>query len=844
MVLRPDLNARSTVVHSALGPALAGRRRARPSVAARAREFSNLAVTMTLLACGSSVARAQTFPELDAAQRQRLAEEARNPVYDSWQRDLMGDLAGVSLAHSGAPSRPDAAPAHSTSLDGSWVLESPPGSRSGHSAVYDPIQERMLVFGGLQGTYLNDVWALSLSGTPIWTKLPVFAAPAPRAGHSAIWDPVRSRMVIFGGVSVGAYLNDSWALSFPPSGPTWTELAKFGTKPPARAYHPAVYDSETDRMRICMGVSAAGGYFEDVWSLAFASNTWVADPIGIIPPGRAQAAVIFDPGRYRMLVFGGVGPFGPSSDCWFYNGGWFFLSTTGSIPSPRYGVSAYRDAANDRMVMFGGRNSSTHFDDVWGLSLSAPATWAAIGASGSLPPGRSAHGAVYVPTQDRLVVHGGSDAGGARNDLWQLDMGGTPEWSELVEPGLPQPRSGHSAVVDLPRQRMLVFGGTNGTTHFDDVEARSLLGEGIWSRVATTGTRPSARANHSALYDPLRDRMLVFGGSNGGAGFNETWALDLSTGPEWSPLATSGTKPAGRSGQAAVLDPARDRMLVFGGRSGAVYLGDVWELTLGATPTWSQLAPSGTPPSARGFQSAIYDPLRDQVVLFGGVGSAGSLADVWVLSLSPSPAWTQLPLVGPSARNLQVAIHDANGDRLVIFGGRDGTTLLDDVWALPLAPGSDWTYLMPENPQFLKPAARREASAIYDLNLDRMVLFGGHTAAGRDQETWSLVWSPRVGVGPPASLAHVWLAPARPTPSRGDVEIAYALPHASAATLAIYDLSGRAVRTLVDGSLPAGPGSIRWDRRTTGGDLAQPGVYFYELNVAGQRQAKRLVLMP
>ena len=149
MVLRPDLNARSTAVHSALGPALAGRRRLRPSAAARVIDFSRLAVTVLLLACGSSVARAQTFPELDAAQRQRLAEESRKPVYDSWQRDLMGDLADVSLAHSMAPSRRDAAPAHSTSLDGSWVLESPPGSRSGHSAIYDPIQQRILVFGGI-----------------------------------------------------------------------------------------------------------------------------------------------------------------------------------------------------------------------------------------------------------------------------------------------------------------------------------------------------------------------------------------------------------------------------------------------------------------------------------------------------------------------------------------------------------------------------------------------------------------------------------------------------------------------------------------------------------------------
>jgi len=843
MVLRPNPDSRSAVVHSALRPALAGRWRPRPRNAARAGGIARLAVSVILLACGTVRARAQALPELSDGQRERLAEAARNPVYDSWQRDLMGDLAGRSIAYSVAPSRRDAAHSHSTAQDGSWVLESPPGSRSGQSAVYDPSQQRMLVFGGIQGTYMNDVWALSLSGTPTWTKLPASGAPPARAGHSAIWDPVRNRMLIFGGLSVGgAYLNDSWALSFPPAGPVWTQLATIGTKPDPRAYHAAVYDSDSDRMLICMGMSTSGGYFTDVWSLDLASNSWAPAPISIIPPGRAQPAAIFDPGRYRLLIFGGVGPIGPSSDCWFYNGGWNFLSTTGT-PSPRYGMSAYRDAANDRMVIFGGGNSGTYFDESWAMGLSGNHTWAPLGVSGPLPPGRSGHAAVFIPTQSRVVVYGGNDAGGARNDVWQLDMGGTPQWSEPIEPGLPEPRSGHSAVVDPSRQRMLVFGGTNGTTFLDDVNERALLGEGIWSPVATTGTPPSARANHSALYDATRDRMLVFGGGNGGAGFNDTWALDLSAGPAWSLLATSGTKPVGRSGQAAVLDPVRDRMLVFGGRSGALLLGDVWELTLGETPIWSQLTPSGTPPSARAFHSAIYDPLRDQVVLFGGLGDSGSLTDTWALSLGPSPAWTQLPVVGPSARNSQATIHDANGDRLVIFGGRDGTNLFDDVWALPLAPGSEWTYLVPENPLFLKPAARREASAVYDVNHDRMVLFGGRTAAGMDQETWSLVWSSRAGVGPPQP-ARFWLAPARPTPSRGDVEIAYALANASAAMLTIYDLSGRSVRTLVNGSLPAGPGSIRWDRRTTGGQLAQPGVYFYELNVAGQRQAKRLVLMP
>ena len=80
-------------------------------------------------------------------------------------------------------------PARDLSIDGTWqLLNSPgvgsdiPGKRVGHSAILDPVRNRMVVFGG-RSSYLdyNDVWALSLSGDPVWTLLvPSGASPPGR----------------------------------------------------------------------------------------------------------------------------------------------------------------------------------------------------------------------------------------------------------------------------------------------------------------------------------------------------------------------------------------------------------------------------------------------------------------------------------------------------------------------------------------------------------------------------------------------------------------------------------------------------------------------------------------
>jgi hypothetical protein len=89
-----------------------------------------------------------------------------------------------------------------------------PGARVEHTAIYDPVRDRMVVYGN-EGPGANDVWALTLSGTPLWTPLAPAGGPPPaRYGHTAIYDPLRDRMVVFGGDGDGNNFNDAWALTW------------------------------------------------------------------------------------------------------------------------------------------------------------------------------------------------------------------------------------------------------------------------------------------------------------------------------------------------------------------------------------------------------------------------------------------------------------------------------------------------------------------------------------------------------------------------------------------------------------------------------------------------------
>src|SRR5215469_8223199 len=351
-----------------------------------------------------------------------------------------------------------------------------------------------------------------------------------------------------------------------------------------------------------------------------------------------------------------------------------------------------------------------------------------------------------------------------------LTAPGTPHWSSdykfLTATGL----EGHTAVYDQSTNTMIVFAGLSAAIAFDDTNAVLLntpaTGSGLWSILIANGTAgsPPARNSHSAVYDSVNNRMIIFGGTvfSSGASLNDVWVLSNANGqggtPTWTQLSPSGTPPAARSQHTAVYDPVNNVMTVFGGGdSNGLTLTDAWVLTnangLGGTPVWTKLSPTGALPTGVIAHTAVYDAVNNIMTVFSGANSkiTSGTNGVYTLShangLGGTPVWTRIVANGavgsPPKRFASVAVYDPANNRMIIFGGglipdpQTGPGGLNDVWVLSNANGLGgtpaWTRLKPTAGP---PGSRYFHTAVYDSVNNLMAIFGGNN----DESVYFIAW--------------------------------------------------------------------------------------------------------
>ena len=92
----------------------------------------------------------------------------------------------------------------------------------------------------------------------------------------------------------------------------------------------------------------------------------------------------------------------------------------------------------------------------------------------------------------------------------------------------------------------------------------------------------------------------------------------------------------------------------------------------------------------------------------------------------------------------------------------------------------------------------------------------------------------------PAEFA---LAQNFPNPFNASTTIAFQLAFASQVELAVYNISGQRVRTLISGSLPAGHHRLQWDGRNDRGEPAASGAYLYQLSAGDFVATRQLMLL-
>jgi hypothetical protein len=742
-------------------------------------------------------------------------------------------LPAIGLAWpTSAPAVPAGA-ARTSGVDGAWS-ELPPPELQEAPAVYDPVRQSMLIFGGRtnNGVSSNEVWELSLAGAPTWTILETSATkPPPRSGHVLLFDSRRERLLLFGGAD-SITRNDCWALDLTVTPPEWGQGLPTGTLPSRRGYCSAVYDSLNDRAVVFGGadsVLADGpptGLISDVWVLPFSGGpfAWTQlTPSGTPPSPRAAGAAIYDRARQRMVMFSGYDG-GVLADAFTLSLGgspaWAPLGASGGPPAARAIPGVVYDAPHDRMVMFGGYDGGS-LNDTWSLDLAATA-WSQLTPTGGPPSPRQFPAVVYDTPRDRMVVFGGNDNSGVIGDpLWSLSFAGTDAWTDLGG-HRPPGRWDAATTVDPTRRVMWVHGGMGwdgGQLTRSDLWAYSFGASTGWSQPTTSGTPLGKRYGHGLVYDAARDRLLFFGGSDSLTVLGDVWALTLSGTLAWSQLSPSGTPPAGRLYPSVVYDAVNDRMVVFGGSTGSGTLNDVWALTLSGTPAWSQLSPSGTPPPTLWAQSTALDRDANRLIVFGG-NASGLTNDVYALTLTGSPAWTHLLPTGTPPAPRQRAAMVSLGTRMLVFGGDVtgmGGGMTNDAWLLSLYPTPSWR-MLDVGPTL--PAGRSGPCAAFDQTGFKLAIFGGSEMYSNGSDAWGLQLDEVV-----PTLASLVSANAQP----GRVELAWEVsPSVSSAR--VYRNTGDGAWAALGRVAPDGSGRVAYVDR----DVVAGSRYGYRLGLATQ----------
>jgi len=297
---------------------------------------------------------------------------------------------------------------------GGWVRLQPdhsPGRRANAGIALDPIRNRIVMFGGISDwlggkfLYENDTWEWDGND---WIEMHPDTIPQARQGHMMAYDEKNGVVVMFGGEDKsGQYvLSDTWEWD----GVEWKQ-AFVDTYPQARRGGQLFYDSERETMIL------SGGFYysfedhvptmiDDVWE--WNGREWRY--LGFMPTSLivTNPNTVYDPNRDQTILFN------YNQILAWDNGQWLNTGIETNLP-PRLGARVNIDPRNGNMLLFSGINNGIRLEDTWMLDGN---TWRELHPDPS-PSARDAYMMFHDPTRDSFILYGGI-IDYTLDDMWEL----------------------------------------------------------------------------------------------------------------------------------------------------------------------------------------------------------------------------------------------------------------------------------------------------------------------------------------------------------------------------------------------------------------------------------------
>lgn len=294
----------------------------------------------------------------------------------------------------------------------------------------------------------------------------------------------------------------------------------------------------------------------------------------------------------------------------------------------------------DSMIIFGGYDGESDKNALWFYHIDSN-TWTLKKCSGdNLIRPRNGHSATLV--EDKIYIIGGWLNIGpyASDEMFTVDLVGM-KIRKFILKGNASIGPSNMHTCDYYKDYLILFRGGNGINFLSDLIFIDIKNKTI-EDVIISGKPPCARANHGSCI--VKNTFYLFGGWNGMHLLNDLYILNLDI-MEWSKVEILSNNnngmgtviPKKRAG--APLVNYRDEYLVlFGGSCfNSIYLNDLFFYHI-KTKEWKTVLfaeSSEDYPAERAGHSVIFN--KDKLIIFGGGNSITYLNEVNVLQVNPPP---------------------------------------------------------------------------------------------------------------------------------------------------------------------------------------------------------------
>jgi hypothetical protein len=253
-----------------------------------------------------------------------------------------------------------------TSHAQAWLQEFPadsPSARCLFTMAYDTSDFKVVLFGGLNATGVLDhtfVW-----DDANWTQQDPAHSPPKRYLASMAYDAADGKVVLFGGANSASNLNATLSDTWVWNGTDWKQ--EHPTKSPSgRGYAGMAYDAADGKVVLFGGDSSSSlaSPFSDTW--VWNGTDWKQEHPAKSPSGRALPSMAYDAADGKVVLFGGATSTVVVSDTWVWNGTDWKQEHPVHSPPARYSAAMAYDEAEGQVVLFGGLDSTDNLlRDTW-----------------------------------------------------------------------------------------------------------------------------------------------------------------------------------------------------------------------------------------------------------------------------------------------------------------------------------------------------------------------------------------------------------------------------------------------------------------------------------------------